>query len=164
MAAGDTLIILGPYHNEPPATAYATLDTRNLHAVLDYDNTTDEAAVFSAVLPRSYAGGGLTVYLHWMATTAITGNVVWTAEIERCNTDLDADSFAAAQSVTDTCNGTSGIIEVASIAFTDGAQMDSLAAGEVFRIKVSRDADNGADTLVGDAELVAVEIRETPGA
>ena len=120
--------------------------------------------MFSAVLPRSYAGGGLTVYLHWMATTAITGNVVWTAEIERCNTDLDADSFAAAQSVTDTCNGTSGIIEVASIAFTDGAQMDSLAAGEVFRIKVSRDADNGADTLVGDAELVAVEIRETPGA
>jgi len=39
--------------------------------------------------------------------------------------------------------------------------MDSVAAGELFRIKVTRDADNESDDMAGDAELSAVEIRET---
>lgn len=39
--------------------------------------------------------------------------------------------------------------------------MDSLAAGEAFRLKVTRDADNASDTMAGDAELIGVEIKET---
>ena len=168
MAAGDTLIILGPYNNEPPAANYATLDTRNLHPVLDYDDTTDEAAVFTAVLPRSYAGGGLTVYIHYAMTSAVADDVIWQVAIERIGDgvqDIDADGFAAAQdSGPITVPGTSGLVDIAMVAFTDGAQMDSLAVGEAFRLKINRDANAGGDTAVGDAELVAVEIRETPGA
>jgi hypothetical protein len=65
------------------------------------------------------------------------------------------------QAVTDAAPGTSGYVTIASIAFTDGAQMDSVAAGEGFRLSVIRDADNGSDTMTGDAELWAVEIKET---
>ena len=46
-----------------------------------------------------------------------------------------------------------------SVAFTNGTDMDSVAAGEAFRIKLTRDAVS--DTAAGDAELHAVEIRET---
>ena len=42
---------------------------------------------------------------------------------------------------------------------TDGADMDSVAAGELFRLKVTRDATS--DDASGDAELYAVEIRES---
>ena len=39
--------------------------------------------------------------------------------------------------------------------------MDSLAVGESFRIKITRDADNGSDTMAGDAQLFAVKVKET---
>ncbi len=78
MATGDSLATFSPLSNEPPATAYATLDTRNSHPTLDFDDAAaTESAVFSFVLPRNYGGSGITVYLHWAATTATTGNVIW---------------------------------------------------------------------------------------
>lgn len=164
MASGDTLYTATAYANEPPSSNYATLDTRNQHPVLDFDADTDESAVFAGVLPRAYAGGGLTVRLGWMATSATSGNVVWNVAIERWQDetdDLDSDSFAAAQAATAAAPGTSGAVQYTDVAFTHGAQMDSLAAGEGFRLKVTRDADNGSDTMAGDAELISVEVRET---
>lgn len=166
MAAGDTLLIFGPYHNEPPAANYATLDLRNAHPVLDFDPTTNESAVFSAVMPRHYAGGGVTVYLHYAMTSAEAGTVDWDVAFERIGDgqlDIDGDSFADVNSVDDTTvPGTTGLVDVVSVAFTDGADMDSVAAGEAFRIKITRDATS--DDAAGDAELLAVEIRETPEA
>ena len=58
-----------------------------------------------------------------------------------------------------TVPGTSGLVDVVSIAFTDGADMDSVAAGEGFRLKVTRDASS--DDATGDAELRFVELRES---
>jgi len=77
--------------------------------------------------------------------------------------DIDADSFAAMQDIGVTANGTSGIEVVGSITFTDGAQMDSIVAGDLFRLKIRRDADgtNGTDNIVTDMELLAVEVTET---
>ena len=81
MASGDTLLIFTPLHNEPPATNPATLDTRNQHPVLDFDATTNEDAVFSAVMPRSYAATtGLTVYIHYAMSSATSGDVDWDVE------------------------------------------------------------------------------------
>ena len=164
MASGDSLLILTALHNEPPSANAATLDTRNQHPILDFDDSTDESAVFGAVLPRSYAGGGLTVTVVWMASTATTGDVIWNAQIERHQDDLfdlDADGFAAAQAVTAGAPSASGETSYDAVTFTDGAQMDSLAVGESFRLKVTRDADNASDNMTGDAELLRVEIRET---
>lgn len=164
MASGNTLLIFHPYNNEPPASAFATLDVRNAHPVLDFDAAADESAVFTAIMPRAYAGGGVTVYLHLTDTndTTTAHKSYWDVAFERLTAqDLDADSFAAAQSGNVSPNGTSGIPVVLSIAFTDGAQMDSVAAGELFRLKVTRDANNGSDDWANDAELLAVEIKET---
>ena len=166
MATGDTLCVFTPYNNEPPATIYATLDVRNYHPVLDFDGAADEEAVFTGILPRNYAGGGLTVYLHVMFTSATSGSAYWQAGIERMDDgtlDTDADSFAAFQGAAGNPNGTSGIMTLVTITFTSGAQMDSLAAGEMFRLKIRRDADGsvGTDDVTTDGELVSVEIKET---
>jgi len=163
MASGDTLVVFTPLHNEAPSANFATLDLRNGHPVLDFDAASDEDAIFTGVLPRNYSGGGITATLIWLATSATTGDVVWNTAIERIDTgtDTDADSFATANAATATTSGTSGAPTYTGIAHTSGAQMDSLAAGEAFRLKVTRDANNASDTMTGDAELLAVEIKET---
>ncbi len=161
-AGGMQELIFTAMANVPPIANFATLDMRNNHPVLDFDAATDEFAVFGAVLPSTYAGGGLSVDIHWTATSATSGDVVWSAEFERMNTDLDADSFASAKTVTGVANATSGIITKTTISFTDGAEMDSLAAGEAFRLRISRDANaSDSDDLVGDTELHRVVVRET---
>ena len=164
MASGDSLLSIFPGSAEYPASGYATFDSRNVHPLIDFDDTTDEYVVFRDVLPNAYDNSGLTVKLIWVAATATSGNVVWNVAFERINDegfDIDADGFATAQSATAAAPSTSGYAQYTSITFTDGAQMDSLAAGELFRIKVLRDADNASDTMTGDAELMAVIIEET---
>lgn len=167
MASGDTLLVFGPYHNEPPSSSAATLDTRNYHPCLDFDAAATEVAVFSGVMPQVYAGTtGITVYIH-AALSSDTNNahkVRWDAAFERIGDsqqDIDSDGFAAVQSVSMSVPSTSGYLDIVSIAFTDGAQMDSIAVGESFRLKVQRDHDHADDDATGDAELFKVEIRET---
>lgn len=162
MASGDTLLILLPYNNEPPTALYSTFDTRNQHPVLDHALT--EISIFTAIMPRSYAGGGVTVYLHYAMTSAIANDIRLDTYFERIGDqqqDIDADGFAAAQNTGDiTVPGTSGLVDIVSTAHTNGAQMDSIAVGESFRLKVERVAVAGTDAA-GDLELVAVEIKET---
>lgn len=164
MASGNTMVVLTPLHNEPPAASFATLDTRNSHAVLDYDATVDESAVFTGFMPRHYANGGITIKLVWAATSAVSGSTRWQTSLERViGQDIDADGFATANSAGGTANATSGIPTETEIAHANGAEMDSVVAGDTFRLKVTRDADgtSGTDDMTGDAELIAVEIRET---
>jgi hypothetical protein len=77
--------------------------------------------------------------------------------------DLDSKSFAAANNANPTAASASGEVDYATVTFTDGADMDSIAAGEFFRMTVARDADGttSTDNMTGDMELVFVEIKET---
>lgn len=159
LPAGGTRTIeqFSALDNQPPATNFATLDTRNSIAVLDFDDATKETAVFVGVISEAASlGSGLIVRLHWMATSATSGDCRWEVAVERSNTDLDADSFDTVATGTTTTNGTSGIASVTAITVTT---IDSVAAGDLFRLRVSRDAANAGDTMAGDAELIAVEVR-----
>jgi len=164
MASGDTLLIFAALNNEPPASGYATLDVRNNHPVLDFDGgTAHEYAVFSGVMPRRYSGGGVKVIIHWTGSTAGDATVVWTAAFERVSPlqqNLDSDGFAAAKSAALYLDGSSGDVAVGEISFSDGSEIDNVAAGEGFRLKIGRDPDDTNDTLNGDAELRWIEIVE----
>lgn len=155
-------ITFHPFDNEPPSANYATLDTRNGHPCLDFDATSQETAIFTGVLPTGYAGGGLTVTAYCSMTSATAGTVGWEVAIERMDAsslDIDADSFATAQTITaTTVPGTSGQLLAMSVAISSGANMDNLAAGEMFRILIRRDVAN--DTASGDAELLSLIVRE----
>lgn len=166
MASGDTLCVFFPQNNEPPSTNAATPDTRNGVAVLDFNPDTDESAVFGGFMPRHYDGGGVTVTIGWMATdtTVTPHNCIWDVSFMSVSADaddLDSKAFAAVNSVTDQEASASGEVAYATVTFTDGADMDSVAAGEYFRLKLNRDANNGSDNLTDDAEMVFIEIKET---
>lgn len=166
MASGDTLAYFSPHGNMPPSANYATLDTRNGYMVLDFDDTTDESAVFWGFMPRNYAGGGITVTVGWMATSATTGTIsldVSFMSITDDADDLDTKAFAAANNANPTTASATGEVDYATVTFTDGADMDSIAAGEVFLMKITRDANGttSTDNMTGDMELVFVEIKET---
>lgn len=163
MASGDTLLILTPHSFVLPSSNPAAYSSRNGHPCLAYDDTTNEDAIASELMPQHYGGGGLTIYIHYSMASATSGDVDWDIALERIGDqqlDIDADSFAAVNSVDNTTvPGTSGYVDIVSITFTDGADMDSIAVGEAFRLKLTRDA--ASDTATGDAEVHRVEIRET---
>jgi hypothetical protein len=129
-----------------------------LFALLDFDDTTDESAIFVSVCPQgANLASGLSITLIWTASTATSGACVWDASLERMTTDIDTNSFDTAASVTATTNATSGVPNYSTITLTT---IDSLTAGDGFRLKINRDANNGSDTMTGDAELIAVEVQQ----
>jgi hypothetical protein len=142
----------------PPTSNPATQDTRNIRPVADFDAGTDESLIFILKIPDSYSGGNILVYIDFAMTSATSGNVVWQAAWENGNTDIDADSFAAAQSSGQVAvNGSSGIKSRGTITFTS-AQIDGAAAGDLVWVKINRDADStsATDDAAGDAELELV--------
>jgi len=157
-------IRLKPGAYEQVSSNYATYNVRNGHPILEFDGTTQETAIWSDYLPTDYHGGNLIVDVFWMAVPT-SGNVVFDATFERMavnGDDLDADSFATAQQMTQVAvNGTSGKIAKSTITITAGAAgTDSLAAGEPFRLRLRRVPGDANDTAAGDAQVTAVVIRE----
>jgi hypothetical protein len=159
-AAGGskTLSRFAATDNQPTAVSFATLDTRNNVAVLDFDDTVNEFAVFLGGVPEGAdLSSGIVVRLKWTATTATSGTVRWGAEIMNLDTSIATDSFDTATEANGTTAATSGIPNLTAITC---ANIDSLVAGDFFRLRVYRDsADTGNDTMTGDAELIAVEVR-----
>lgn len=162
MASGNTLVSVGPLSNEPPSSNYATIGSRNGHPTLQFDDTTGWAAIFTLVMPQHYSNTtGVTVLINATAV-ATSGTMGWLIAFERNGSafDIDADGFASDQTVTAvTVPGTSGFTLQTSLAITKGANMNSVVAGDQFRLRITRDVAN--DTAVGNTEIMSAEIRET---
>jgi len=157
-AGTDTFLIRDPTQNQPPASSFATLDTRNSIPCLDFDAAADESAIFSGFAPEAIVlTSGIIARIVWAATSATSGNVRWRVKFERRTTDQDSDSWDTATEATDATNGTSGICEVCEITCTT---IDSIVAGDSFRVCVTRVGTDGTnDTMTGDAELFGFELR-----
>lgn len=166
MASGDVLAVFTPHSNMPPSASFATLDTRNGYLVLDFDADADESAIFMGFMPANYAGGGFTVKVLWMATSATSGTIsldVAFMSVTDDADDLDTKAFAAANNANPTAASATGEVDYVSVTFTDGADSDSVAASEMFFIKITRDANGttSTDDMTGDMELLEVIVTET---
>ena len=168
MASGD---VVGQIIDvQPPAASYATPDIRAGGStpaenvpVWDFDAASDEYLDFYCVL-NGYDGGGLTVSLKTMASSATSGNAIMAAAIRRVADDaedVDGSHSYAFNTVTIAAPSASGEASYDDVTFTDGADMDSLADGELFILRILRDADDVGDTMAGDLELVGLTIKET---
>lgn len=160
MAIGDTLLMFDPLANRPPTSGYATLDVRGQFVVLDFDASANEQAQFHAVVPRHYRGGGIQVLVSWTSTSATSGNAKLRVELTRLTTGGNLDSLPSVGGTADlvvVAPATSGNVGVAT--FADLAVSD-LAAGEMLLVRMTRLATDGADTMTGDLELIAVEVKE----
>ena len=164
MASGDTVAIFTPLHNEPPATSYATIDIRNNHPCLDFDAASSEQAVFSSILPQNYGGSGITVYATgaWSSDTDDGHTTALEFSFERIGNaqqDVDIDSFTSGLTALLTVDATSGKTDIGNKAFSNGAEIDSIAVGELFRFKVTCNTTGSDHT--GDFELYGIELKET---
>jgi len=172
MSSGDSLCVWNALANEPPDADFATFDTilttssdepDDIVPVLDFDpGATQEFASFSAHMPEHYGGGGLTLILIW-TSEATSGDVKWDAAFKALADAAGMDAtYAAIQTTTTTTDGTVRAINTTVITFTDGAQIDSIAVGEYFRLLVTRDSVDAADTMnSNDAELISAYLKET---
>ena len=174
MASGDTLLIWTALNNELTDADYATLDfilttsadePDDIVPVLDFDpGATQEFATFSGFMPNHYAGTtGITVTLVW-TSEATSGDVKWDVALKRIadTTNILSLAYGAVNTVTTTTDGTARDLNTSAITFTDGADMNSVVAGDYFRLTVTRDSADAADTMnSNDAELIATHLEET---
>jgi hypothetical protein len=113
-------------------------------------------------MPAWYSGGNVICDIYWVARTAITGNVVWAVAFEQIlpgTTNVGSDSFAADVLVTSSAPGVNGVVQLVSIVF-NSAQINGILANNNFRLHLQRNATDGGDTMVGDAELIFLSLRQ----
>jgi hypothetical protein len=127
----------------------------------DFDASTAEHLWWAYTMPQNYSSGPI-VRIQWMAN-ATTGSVVWGAQIGAV-TPADADTpiehvLATATTATTATNTTEARrLNETTITL---ANLDSLAAGDLFLLHVYRDAANGSDTCTVDAEVIAFSLDYT---
>ena len=170
-AVGGTMARFTPGGADPNSDAITapfsviTAATGDRQCLL-FDKTTLETGIWSSVMARSYSGGGVTVEIRYSMSAANTSKVVqWEAAFEALADGsaggAGGSDFAAVNVDSAGCPDAADEWQLATITFTDGADMDSVVAGSPFRFLLQRNPD-GTDDADGDAQLHRVEIRETP--
>lgn len=131
---------------------------------LSFDKATDETVYTPAFrMPSAYAGTGtLKLDIGYMAETVTTGDVVWACQVEAVTDadalDLDsASGFDTANTATVTVPGTAGYLDVATITLTN---KDSVAAGDMVRLAIYRDANAAGDTADNNIRFLYATLYE----
>ncbi|KKN71047.1 hypothetical protein LCGC14_0424640 [marine sediment metagenome] len=156
------LMGFGPNDGIFPSTAPAGAVTRNGRALVAFDSTTDENLIFEAAwLTDDYdPANNLRVEVDSICDGITSGAVRWCLEVESTATqDFDTDGFASAVCANSTCSATDGVASTAIITFTSGA-WDGGGRNIPYRLRLSRDADNAADTAAGDAQFFHIAVRQ----
>lgn len=154
-AAGCNNATASPFYDLPSsgaATAACVTGTNTQKGVLDFGDTTDSAGQFTEMLRTGFTGN-IDVTIKWLAAST-TGNVVWSVSTI-CVADAETDdpAFNTASSVTDGAKGTTLQTNDATIS---ALTITGCAAGELLHVRVFRDADNGSDTMTGNARLIGI--------
>ena len=166
LSAGDsiaTLIRIAP----PGATAahmrsYAGGSTpAERWPVWSFSGTSAEYLDFDFVLGSNYGGAGITVRIKWSADTANTDVVTLQAAIRRIADDAEQTSASHTYVYNVTSDTVANVlkeVKYSEIDFTNGADMDSWAAGELGRVRLLRDPAHGSDNMSGDMFVHSVTV------
>lgn len=172
MASGNALLVLSPLAACGPASSAAQMDTvagastpAESVPVLAFDSATQEYADFYGVMPNHYSGGGVTLtIMHSAGTTS--GGVTYRAAFRRIQEDAeDLDTTAFTYDFNDvdiaTLPSVTGEVNYDDITFTDGADMDSVQAGEPFILRLTRNPADANDTAAADSRVHMLYLKET---
>lgn len=161
-------IILDTSNVVLPDTNFPSLGKKSgtnwLYKTLDFDPSTDEAAYWNVQIPSDISSvTTATLILYWTASSGTASQVVYWDVVNRTPTDdevLDATTTPSTNSDTgntDTLLATNDLHKLSiPLTITNG-----WSPGDMVQLKLSRDANNGSDTLTGDAKLImaVLEIR-----
>lgn len=160
----DTRYSFSPLQAEFPSSNFAALSMSNQRPVVAFDAapSTSEYCYWTGIAPQGL-GTTLTAVVYYAMASATTGGVVFDVAVEAVTPtdalDLDATtSFDTTNTGTDaSVPATAGYMETISITLTN---KDSIAAGDYFRLRLTRDHDHATDTATGDAHVFAMELRD----
>lgn len=177
MASGDLLFTLPVGTLHPPATSGAAFTAlagasspAERFVVAAFDTTTVEYLDTDLLtMPANYSGGGITVKVVTAAsaTAGGTAGYIFGAALREVADDAeDLDTTAHTYDFNDCAAeiqppSVVGETSVDDITFTNGADMDSVGAGDQFVLRVRRSTSHADDTLGEDVYLHAVLIYET---
>jgi hypothetical protein len=154
----DALSFILPGSNAP------SLDVVQNRPFLAFDGSSVETVYSRTVaMPGQYTGGTLKAGIGYMMASATSGNVDFEISLEAVTSgdlvDLDiGDSFDTPNTVNGAVPGSAGYLGVLTVSLSNE---DDVVAGDMFRIKLQRDADDASDdTATGDARVLWVEIWE----
>jgi hypothetical protein len=166
MANGDTLIQWRPASAELPTDKKALLADRNGYPTLVFPDGVTSYALFSGFVDARKSGGNYKVEIVWAAKTQTSGNVRFQVEAARFTSnasgfDLDEANWATAQAFTSgTAPGAAGRIVYQSSGSISNANMDSVAADEMVRLRIARLGADALDTLADDIEVLGVRLMD----
>ena len=172
MASGNTLCSGNAMNGVPPATLSAALDKLAGTStpaedipVVAFDSASTEYIDYYCHMPLHYAGGGVTLTFLVGANTT-TGGVTWEAAFRRIEDDAEdmntsAHTYDFNSLDVATLPSAVGEFNYEVLTFTHGADMDSVAAGEDFILRIRRKHDDSNDTAAADAWLLGWNLKES---
>lgn len=154
-------VLLPPGAAEFPTSNFPQYTKVNDRPVLAFDASTDESCYWTFVAP-SFTGTPK-LYVYMMMASATSGDIYFQAAVEAVtsgdSTDLDATTgFDTANTQGETALSTAGYMRIIAITLTNN---DSMAAEDLVRIKLNRDADNASDTATGDCYVLMCALMDT---
>jgi len=164
--AARTIRSWSPTSGESKTTTFPqpgrTSDASGARPYLGFDAATDEASYFTFVAPAVITTP-LTAILSFAMASATSGNIICDGTVEAI-TAADAVDTDAAESL-DAVNtssatavpATAGYVAQLSITLTNA---DTIAAGDLCRLRIRRVGSNVSDTATGDLNLLALELRD----
>lgn len=138
------------------------VDYENSLQILLFDDTTAETCYWMFQMPDTY-GSSPILDLQYTMASATSGTVEFEVSVMAVTdgdaADVGTESYDTVNTASATVPGTAGHLDKISVTLTNA---DSVAAGDLVIIRVSRDADDGTnDTATGDLELRTVALRYT---
>jgi hypothetical protein len=117
-----------------------------------FDPTTDQEGDLDAQVPGWFPGSTGMKLTGYCISDATANAFVFQAALYRLVVDIDGNfAYTYQSSGAVTTSGTAGIPTKFTISFSS-AQIDSLVAGDAFRLRLRRDADNtsATDSITGN--------------
>lgn len=157
-----TRAILTPEAAHFPSSNFPQLTTSNRRPVLAFDASTAETCYWTFIAPQGLTST-LTLLIMYAMASATSGGVAFDAAIEAITPGdtVDTDSttsFDTTNTGTDAAvPGTAGYVDSVSVTLTNA---DSIAAGDLVRVSLTRATANATDTATGDLYVFAVEFRD----
>lgn len=144
-----------------PASNPAVIDGGENTFRLLFDADVDESVSWAGILDDDYGSGALYADVYFSMASATTDTVVWGIQVMAYTpgdaVDLNTDSYDTVNLDTVVVPGTAGYMKKTTITLSND---DSIAAGDLYRIKIYRDADSVSDAATNDAEIYYILIRE----
>jgi hypothetical protein len=148
-----------------PPSAYAEFSTQNNRPVNAFDKDVDESVILEGIVPPEFAGTGtLKLRLLAMGNTTTTSHKARLQAVTEFRTPDAAESGntdafdGTPDAATMTFSGTAYSVQSLAITLTPAT---TPAAGDKFRIKVTRDADHSTDDdLPVDLLVIGYELYE----